>query len=127
MLYDRRYWKEYGLWFLLFILVMELVVRAVQDLPPQDPRRWAAVGPVLAAIGAGFWIELRNLRRLDELQRLIYLEAMYASCVLAIGWCALQLVLEFVLGYARLSPAWTMLVLGGGFGLGWIIARRRHT
>jgi hypothetical protein len=127
MLYDRRYWKEYGLWFLLFILVMELVVRAVQDLPPQDPRRWAAVGPVLAAIGAGFWVELRNLRRLDELQRLIYLEAMFASCVLAIGWCALQLVLEFVLGYARLSPAWTMLVLGGGFGLGWIIARRRHT
>jgi hypothetical protein len=127
MLYDRRYWKEYGLWFVLFLLVMEVVVRAVQGLPQADPRRWAAVLPVLAAIGAGFWIELRNLRRLDELQRLIYLEAMFASCVLAIGWCALQLVLEHVLGHARLSPAWTLLVLGLGFGLGWIIARRRHT
>lgn len=126
MFYGRRYWKEYAIWFVVFIGLMLAVKRGLRWLPSDSPARLALIVlPVLAA-GGGFWVELRNLRRLDELQQRIYLEALFIGSFFLIAFCVGAAMTEIVLGLPRLSPLGPVFAMAFGCGIGLFVAKRRY-
>lgn len=125
-MYDRRYWKEYLVWLALFLLLVCANSVLLRQLPDGSPWRLLTLLPVFVAMAAGLWIELRQFRRYDELQRRIYLEAMLVSGVATIGFCVTAMLLEQVMGWPRLSPLWTLVVLTTAFAVGLIVAYRRY-
>lgn len=125
-MYDRRYWKEYAAWLLLFLLLAFGNGTLLRHLPEGSAWRLVTLLPVFVAMAAGLWIELRQFRRYDELQRQIYLEAMLVSGIATIGFCVTALMLEQVMGWPRLSPLWTLLVLTAAFLAGLLFAYRRY-
>lgn len=127
MLYGRRYWKEYALWFVVFVGALQAAYLWAADLPQGHLLRWAALLPVAVATAGGIWVELRNLARLDELERLIYLEAMTVAGFFIMSWNAALLLMESLVGLPRPSAAWNLGVMGLGFCVGFLIAKRRHT
>lgn len=126
MIYSRRYWKEYAIWFLVFIGLMIAVKRTLHWFPGDSPARYALVVlPVLAA-GGGFWVELRNLRRIDELQQRIYLESLFVGSFFLMAFCVGAAMAEIVLGLPRISPLGPVFAMAFGCGVGLVIARRRY-
>lgn len=125
-MYDRRYWREYAIWIVAYMLLMVLTSALVKRLPEDSVWRIAAVVPVCAVALSAFWTELRQVRRFDEMQRSIYLEASLAG-----SWCGIAIVataalLEVFGGLPRLSPLWVLLGMGMGFGGGYLNAVRRY-
>ena len=126
MIYSRRYWKEYAIWFVVFLSAMFLVKRATLWFPADSPARIALVVlPVLAA-GGGFWVELRNLRRIDELQQRIYLESLFVGSFFLIAFCVGAAMAEIVLQMPRMSPLGPVFAMAFGCGIGLVIAKRRY-
>ncbi|MGB1560834.1 MAG: hypothetical protein ACPHN2_04975 [Sinimarinibacterium flocculans] len=125
-MYDRRYWRESGIWLLIYLGVVLLTAAVMRRLPDDSLWRLPAMLPFFAAAAAAFWIELRQLRRFDELQRAIYLEASLAALWLTGAAIISVWLLEEVGGLGRISPLWLLGVLGAGFGLGYFKARRRY-
>jgi hypothetical protein len=125
-MYGRQFWKDYALWFALFFGALQLAYWLAHDLPEAHPLRWIALLPLGVATVGGLWIELRNLRRLDELQRLIYLEATTISVGFVASWSVAAMLMEIFLKLPRPAPHWTLLVLGIGFLVGLLISRRQH-
>ncbi|HEY0974253.1 MAG TPA: hypothetical protein VGE57_07150 [Solimonas sp.] len=125
-MFDRSYWFWMGGWSLVFLgLVLSLDLLAGQ-LGAHDPRRWLLMVPVLAVTAIGLRLELRQLRRLDELQRQMYLEAALTALIVTLGYSSAVLVLERFAAMAAPSQAWTMLVIGAAFVVGLLLARRRY-
>ncbi len=125
-MYDRRYWREFAVWFVAYVALMLGAARILKGLPDDSPWRVALVLPVLLVLLAAIWIELRMVRRFDEMQRMIYLEATFASSLLAMLVTASGWLFEEMAGAPRISPLWVMAALGGGFLLGYLNARRRY-
>jgi len=123
---DRLYWKESGIWLAAHASLMILCFVLWRRLPDASLWRYVLIGiPVLSTVPA-LVIELRMLRRVDELQRRVYLEAATSSLLLTsvyVGSCiALQ-------AGVRMPPPpqyWTLVVLGIGFFIGLAVARRRY-
>ena len=88
--------------------------------------RVLALVPVALAICAGLWVELRQVARMDELQRLIYLAATLSGALLAMLFCSLAYLGEALQLWARVAPIWVLLVMAVGFCGGWLVARRRY-
>lgn len=120
LLYGRRYWAEYLIWFLVFVGTIALSRLASERLPAESPLRLASLVPPALAVLGGFWVELRNLRRIDELQRTMYLESLLYGMVATVLFCALAFLLETMIGLPRVSPMWVIVVNGVGclVGLG---------
>lgn len=126
MIYGRRYWKEYAIWFVVFIGLMVAIKRGLHGLPSDSPARLALVVlPVLAA-GGGFWVELRNLRRIDELQQRIYLESLFVGSFFLIAFCIGAAMAEIVLQMPRVSPIGAVFAMAFGCGIGVVVSRRRY-
>jgi hypothetical protein len=125
-MYDRRYWREWAIWMLAYLALIVLTSALVRRLPDDSPWRIAAALPVCAVALAAFWSELRQVRRLDEMQRAIYLEASLAGSWSGIAIVATAALLEVFGGLPRLSPLWILLGMGLGFGAGYLNAVRRY-
>ncbi|MDZ4767404.1 MAG: hypothetical protein SGI73_22925 [Chloroflexota bacterium] len=92
---------------------------------PDSPWRFAiAVLPALP-IGVGVWFFIGYLRRMDELQQKIQLEAIGFSSGVT-GLINFTIGLLETAGLARQSLIWVFPMLIGFWGLGQIIARRRY-
>lgn len=126
MLYDRRYWKESLLWGLPYVLGCILVFSAREQLAVGDPLRILLAVPVLALAGLGLWVELRQIRRFDELQRRIYGEAWLHGGVAGMVGCLLTVLLEGFVGPPEQAPLWVLLAMALGFCVGWARAARRY-
>lgn len=110
---------------LIYIGVVIATAAGIRHLPEGSPWRFPAMLPLGAAAFTAFWIELRQLRRFDEMQRAIYLEAslgaLWAVTAVVIGaWF-----MERLGDMPRLSPLWYLVALGVGFVLGYWKASRR--
>jgi predicted neutral ceramidase superfamily lipid hydrolase len=126
MIYTRLYWKEYAVWFALFMAAMVMVKKLSHWFPDDSPfRLLLIVLPTLAAFG-GFWVELRNLRRIDELQRRIYLESLFVGQVFLVAFCVAAAMAELVIGLPRFSPLAYVFAQAAGSGIGLLVARQRY-
>ena len=126
MIYGRRYLKEYAIWFAVFIGLMVAVKRGLHWFPSDSPARLVLVVlPVLAA-GGGFWVELRNLRRIDELQQRIYLESLFVGSFFLMAFCIGAAMAEIVLQMPRVSPLGPVFAMAFGCGVGIVVSRRRY-
>jgi hypothetical protein len=125
-MYDRRYWRESGIWFVIYLGLVLLTASAIRQLPEDSVWRYPAMLPLVAAALALFWIELRQLRRFDELQRAIYLEASLAALWLTMAIAIGAFLLEELGGLPRISPVYLLLSLLVGFLVGYFNARRRY-
>ncbi len=125
-MYDRRYWREWGIWFIAYLILIVLTSALVKRLPEGGPWRIVAAIPVCAVALSGLWAELRQVRRFDEMQRAVYLEAILAGFWTGIAIAVTAALLEVVAGMPRLFPIWILLGMGVGFGAGYLNAVRRY-
>jgi uncharacterized protein YneF (UPF0154 family) len=125
-MYDARYWREFSVWSVAYLIMVSAAVIITKSLPEGSAWRLVVMVPVVAAMLGGAWIELRLLRRVDEMQRSIYLEGTLVSMWLTMLVTGTGWLFEALAGMPRLSPAWTMAALGVGFFLGYFNARRRY-
>ena len=110
---------------LVYGLVLVGSIELLQNVKIAAPwRDVIALSPMVAAIAMA-WVILRELRRMDELQRRIQLEALGFSFA---GTAILTFSSGFLegLGYPRLSmfTVWPMLAVLWMVGL--VLARRRY-
>ena len=125
-MYDRRYWREWGIWFLAYFVLILLTSAVVTRLPEDGAWRLVATLPVCAVALSGLWAELRQVRRFDEMQRAVYLEASLAGFWTAMAILATTALLEVFAGTPPLAPLWVLLGTGIGFGGGYLNAIRRY-
>jgi len=125
-MYDRKYLIESALWIAVFAASVVAVKWAARTLEPDSALRLLVLVPVTLAICAGLWVELRQVARMDELQRLIYLVATLSGALLVLLFCSLAYLGEALKLWPRVAPIWTLLVMVIGFGGGWLVARRRY-
>lgn len=123
---NRRYVGESLAWIVAFVLTMEFADWLAGRFAPGSPLRLLALVPVVVALGAGFWVELRLIARMDELQRLKYLIATLAGSMLAVAFCAVAYIGEALQLWARIAPIHAIGAIGAGFALGWLGARRHY-
>ena len=122
---SSRYQKE--LWTALAVYGV-MLVGSIQLLTHTDVARpWRdliALSPMLPA-AATAWVVLRELRRMDELQRRIQLEALGFSFA---GTAILTFSYGFLegLGYPRLSMFTVWPILAALWLVGLVLARRRY-
>jgi len=122
---SRPYQKE--LWTALAVYGA-MLVGSIQLLTHLDVARpWRdliALSPMLPA-AATAWVVLRELRRMDELQRRIQLEALGFSFA---GTAILTFSYGFLegLGYPRLSMFTVWPILAALWIVGLVLARRRY-
>jgi hypothetical protein len=121
-----RYLRESVLWIAAFVLAFELCQWLARLWPEGSPWRLLALAPAVAAIGAGLWVELRQVARMDELQRLMYLVATLTGAMFAVLFCAVAYIGEVLRLWARIAPIYAIAALGLGFLIGWLGARRRY-
>lgn len=125
-MFGRRYFWESALWVIAFIATIELAGWLAQRWPGDAPWRVLAIVPVIFAMAAGTWVELRQVARMDELQRQIYLVATVTGAMLMIFFCGVAYVGEALQLWARVAPIYAILALGVGFVIGYYGARRRY-
>jgi hypothetical protein len=121
----KRYTLELFSTLLLYAALLVGSIEILQHTALPDPWRTAlALSPMLA-FALGGQVVLRQLRRMDEMQRRIQLEALAFSlagtAMLSFGYGFLE-----GLGYPRLSMFWVWPVIGGLWCLGLVLARRRY-
>ena len=122
---SKRYFKEltaalvvYGL---MLVGSIELLTHVTIATPWRDV---VALSPMLACAAAA-WVILRELRRMDELQRRIQLEALGFAFA---GTALLTFSYGFLegLGYPRLSMFTVWPVMAALWIVGLVMARRRY-
>ena len=122
---SKQYQKE--LWTALAVYGV-MLIGSIQLLTHMDVARpWRdliALSPILPA-AATAWVVLRELRRMDELQRRIQLEALGFSFA---GTAILTFSYGFLegLGYPRLSMFTVWPLLAALWIVGLVLARRRY-
>jgi hypothetical protein len=122
---SRQYTKELTGALLVYGLMLVGSIELLQHVAFARPLRdLVALSPMIPAAGVA-WIVLRELRRMDELQRRIQLEALGFSFA---GTAILTFSYGFLegLGYPRLSmfSVWPLLAVLWIVGLA--LARRRY-
>ncbi|MGH8481294.1 MAG: hypothetical protein ACRES8_02400 [Nevskiaceae bacterium] len=125
-MFSRSYVRESLVWIVAFVLAIEAAKWVAGLFAADSPLRLLALAPVLLAMGAGTWVELRQIARMDELQRLKYLIATVVGAMLAMLFCAVAYVGEALELWARVAPIYAIAALGIGFVAGWIGAQRRY-
>jgi len=122
---SSRYTKELTAALAIYALVLVGSIKFLEHAALAAPLRdLVALSPMIPAAAVA-WIVLRELRRMDELQRRIQLEALGFSFA---GTAILTFSYGFLegLGYPRLSmfTVWPMLAVLWIVGL--VLARRRY-
>ena len=125
-MFDRKYLFESLLWIAAFALSMFAAKWLARGFGPDSALRLLALAPVTLAICAGLWVELRQVARMDELQRLTYLVATLSGTMLGMLFCALAYAGEALQLWARVAPIYVLVAMAVGFIAGWIGARRRY-
>lgn len=121
----RRYAVEFGGAMAAYVVVLFVSILILQNVDTGVLRYLVAVLPVVPA-GFAILAYLRHLRRLDELQRRIQLEA------LAVSFAASALI-TFTVGFLenagvpRPSWIWVAPLMIGLWGLGSFLANRRYS
>lgn len=122
---SKQYLKELAATLAIYGAVLfgsiELLTHADVARPWRD---LVALSPMLPAVAMA-WVVLRELRRMDELQRRIQLEALGFSFA---GTAILTFSYGFLegLGYPRLSMFAVWPILAGLWVVGLVLARRRY-
>ena len=126
---QRLSWRLFTLGVLSGVLTLVLAYARRHGVIPPRLMWLAALGPVLP-MAAYFWGLDRLLRGLDEMQRLIHLEALFiqfgvtAFLVLCYGALAEAGVLpNYPIGTAW---PWVWLLMFGSWALGQIVVRRKY-
>jgi hypothetical protein len=125
-MFGRQYARESLVWIVAFVLTIELAQWLTRLWPEGSALRLLALVPVVVAIGAGLWVELRQIARMDELQRLTYLIATVSGAMFVTLFCAVAYVGEALKLWTRVAPIWAIAALGLGFVVGWLAAKRRY-
>lgn len=123
---SKSYLRESMLWMVAFMLSVVLVKWVAARYAADSLQRVMALVPLVLAMIAGLWVELRQVARMDELQRLKYLIATVAGSMLTILFCGVAYVGEALQLWGRIAPIYTIAVLGAGFVVGWFAAQRRY-
>jgi hypothetical protein len=120
----RTYLKEFGVAMLAYLIVLALSMAFVNANPGSTWRFVVVLAPVVPALFVVLAV-VRHVRRLDELQRRIQLEAL----ALAFPSSALVTFSYGLLQQAGLPPlnwTWVWLVMGSFWLLGTVVAARRY-
>lgn len=125
-MFDRKYLRESLFWIVAFVLAFEAAAWLAQHLAPDSPWRVIALAPAAVAIGLGLWTELRQIGRMDELQRQKYLIATLTGSMAGVLFCALAFIGEVLKLWPRVAPIYAIAALGAGFFAGWLGAQRRY-
>ena len=119
----RRYLFEFGGAMAAYVLVVLLSSWAVHDHPTADWRFAVAVTPIVPALFA-MWAVLRHVRRLDERERLIQLQALTASTVV-VGMVTFTYGFLEAAGAPSVSLVWVLPALIAVWGVGVAVANLR--
>jgi hypothetical protein len=125
-MFDRKYLYESLIWIAAFVLSLYAAKAFARQLEPDSALRLLALVPVVCAIGGGLWVELRQVGRMDELQRLTYLVATLCGAMFGILFCSVAYAGEALKLWTRIAPIYVMAAMAAGFFVGWIVARRRY-
>ena len=125
-MFGRRYFWESAAWVVAFVIAVLLAQRLARQWPVDAPWRALALLPVVAAMAVGTWVELRQIARMDELHRLMYLIATLTGAMFAILFSAVASLGELLELWPRVGPIYVILAMGFGFAVGWLAARRRY-
>lgn len=116
--------KEFGVLMLVYLIVLALSMAFVKAYPGSTWRFVVVLAPVVPAFFFVLAI-VRHVRRLDELQRRIQLEALAlafpSSALATFSYGLLQRV-----GLPPLNWTWVWLVMTGFWLLGTVVATRRY-
>lgn len=124
-MFSRPYLRELGLSLLLYVALVGASVSTLvtRQLSPA-PRALVASLPMLGCAGM-VWAVLRELRRLDELQRRIQHEALMFSftgtALITLSWGFLE-----VAGLPRVSAFVVWPLMGALWAIGQALAKRRY-
>ena len=122
---SKQYLKELAATLAIYGAVLSGSIELLTHVDVARPwRDLVALSPMLPA-AAMAWVILRELRRMDELQRRIQLEALGFSFA---GTAILTFSYGFLegLGYPRLSMFAVWPILAGLWIVGLVLARRRY-
>jgi len=122
---NRQYLKELTATLLVYGAMLFGSIELLTHVQLARPwRDLVALSPMLPA-AATAWVILRELRRMDELQRRIQLEALGFSFA---GTAILTFSYGFLegLGYPKLSMFTVWPILAGLWVVGLVLARRRY-
>ena len=122
---STQYLKELSATLAVYALLLVGSIELLQNVKIGAPwRDVVALSPMLAALAMA-WVILRELRRMDELQMRIQLEALGFSFA---GTAILTFSYGFLegLGYPRLSMFTVWPILAGLWLVGLVLARRRY-
>lgn len=125
-MFDRQYVRESVIWIAICIAGVEGVKFFEGLFPPDSAYRFLAILPVVIGLGIGLWVELRQVARMDELQKQIYLAATLTGSMTMMMVCSVAYIGEALKLWARMAPIYAVLALGAGFALGLIVAKRRY-
>ena len=126
MFFSKSYLRESLIWILAFVLALEAAKWGAARIDAGAPLRVFVMLPVLLAMCAGLWVELRQVARMDELQRMKYLVATLAGSMLAVLFCAVATLGEALHLWARVAPIYAIVALAAGFVVGLIAAQRHY-
>jgi len=122
---SKQYLKELSIAFAAYAALLVGSIELLQHVAIAAPwRDLVALSPMLAAVAMP-WVILRELRRMDELQMRIQLEALGFSFA---GTAVLTFSYGFLegLGYPRLSMFSVWPVMAVLWIVGLVLARRRY-
>ena len=122
---SKQYLKELSLAFAAYGVLLVASIELLQHVAIATPwRDLVALSPMLAAVIMP-WVILRELRRMDELQMRIQLEALGFSFA---GTAVLTFSYGFLegLGYPRLSMFAVWPIMAVLWIVGLLLARRRY-
>lgn len=125
-LFDRTYVRETILWMALMMLGFIATFWMIKHFEVGSPWRYVGLAPYVFTMAGMYWTELRQIRRMDELQRQIYLVGTLSGSIFFMTFCATAWVGEVMQLWPRVAPIWGMAAMGAGFGLGLGIARRYY-
>jgi len=125
-MYDRKFLGESLLWVLVFVLAFEAAGWLAGQLEHGSSWRLLALAPAVLGIGGLLWAELRQVTRMDELQRQKYLIATMTGSMAGVLFCAVAYIGEVLALWPRVASIYALAAMGLGFAAGWAGARRRY-
>lgn len=125
-MYDKKFLREMLLWVLVFVLAFEAAGWLASHLERGSSWRLLALAPAVLGIAGMLWSELRQIARMDELQRQKYLVATMSGSMAGVLFCALAYIGEVLALWPRVAPIYAIAAMGLGFVAGWTGARRRY-